>query len=249
MDYGALLIRQPLEGDIKFKNVVKSIMDFASAQLGNYHGKFTTEKQYYQNRRDIEYQFEHPGARDKFGVLSSLESMIIYLPPPKVKKVVREYYDAQMTAYCQSMRGFSKEIPDYPYKSDNIVDLLEEVETVYNEKREKFNELFSPKPFCFPCYYNGEFSNSVYLPRRDVWIDDKGDRCCLCVHMCKKFLTYPVVKGGIRLVPDNAKCDYDKLGFRCYGSKIFKNGVCSDETQSIESKPYLMRLKNNQRQK
>jgi hypothetical protein len=247
MDYGALLIRSPLENDIKFKNVVMSIMDFASAQLVNYHGKFTTEKQYWSNRRDIEYQFEHPGARDKFGVISSLESMIIYLPPPKVKKVVREYYDAQMTAYCHSMRGFSKEIPNYPYKSDNIVDLLEEVETVYNEKREKFNELFSPKPFCFSCYYNDDYANSVYMPRRDVWIDDKGDRCCLCVHMCKKFLTYPVVKGGIRLIPDGAKCDYDKIGHRCSGSLVVKNGMYSEETQSIEHTPYLMSLKNKQR--
>ncbi len=249
MNYGALLIRNPLENDIKFKNVVMSIMDFASEQLWNYHGKFTTEKHYYQNRKDIEYQFEHPVARDKFGVLCSLENMIMYLPPPKVKKVVREYYDAIMTSYCQTLRGFSKEIPNYPYKSDNIVDLLDEVESVHDEKKNAFRTEFSPKPFCFSCYNNREFSNSVYMPRRDVWVDGKGDSCCLCVHMCKKFLTYPIVKGGIRLIPDGEKCCHSDCGSQCHGSVVFKNGVYSNEHQSIEHTPYMMRLENKQKQK
>ena len=243
MNYGAH-IHGPLDGDAKFKNIVMSILDFVDTQLFfKFHGVFKTRENYEKKRRDIEYQFEHPIARDKFVVLCDLEDMINYLPPPKVKKVVREYYDAQMTAYCNSMRGFSKEIPNYPYKSENIVDLLAEVEKVNKEKSE---QVFSPKPFVFPCFGNEEFANSVYTPRRDIWIDNDGIRKCSCVHVCKQFLCYPVIKGGIRVIPENAICLYDSMHF-CRGSNVCKNGIYSTEYHSIDHKPYLMRLKNNQR--
>lgn len=247
MNYNEL-VRGPLEGDIKFKNVVMAILNFAIDKLSDFKGKSKEKyiKDYYDIRNGIEYQFQHPVARDRLTVLLDLESMIVLLPPPKVKKVVREYYDTQMTAYCHSMRGFSKEIPYYPYKSDNIVDLLEEVDKVNEEKKNAFSAEFSPKPFCFSCYNNREFSNSIYKPRKDVLVDGSGNRRCSCVHMCKKFLTYPVLAQGIRLVPDGAKCDYDGFS-KCRASRVFKNGICSEESQSIEHVPGLIKLTNKQR--
>jgi len=163
-----------------------------------------------------------------------------------VKKVVREYYDTQMTAYCHSMRGFSKEIPYYPYKSDNIVDLLEEVDKVNEEKKNAFSAESSPKPFMFSCSYNENFSNSVYMPRKDVLVDGSGNRRCSCVHMCKQFLIYPVDVYGIRIIPEKAICLYDSMHY-CRGSNVFKNGIYSTEYQSIDHTQHPLHIKDKQR--
>ena len=228
------LVCGPLENDIKFKNTVKSIMDFAGEQT--YCKEFAKKEPYYQIRADIEYQFAHPVARDKYNVLCNLETMVDYLPP-KIKKIVRKYFETQMTLYCQGLRGFSKEIPDYPYKSDNIVDLLEEVETVDKEKKNSFMLEFSPKPFYFAKWYSGHL-NQVYLPRTDVWEDKNGNRECMCVHMCKKFLTYPAGSDGMTCIPENAKCD--DTGRRCSGSCIFRNGINTGITKDLLDNKYII---------
>ena len=159
--------------------------------------------------------------------------MIFYLPPPKVKRVVREYFDARMTAYCNSLRGYTHEIPGYPYKSDNIVDLLEEVETVRKEKQESFAEGFSPKPFVFDTW--NHWTDKVYLPRTDVWIDKEVCRNCLCVHTCKKFLTYPVLKTGVRVIPYDEECNKAEHRHICHGSYVIKNGANTDFSDNSPS--------------
>ena len=55
---------------------------------------------------------------------------IIAMPTPNMRKKTLNYLNSQITAYCYSKRPYSNQIPNLPYKSKNIVDLLEEVERV-----------------------------------------------------------------------------------------------------------------------
>ncbi len=56
------------------------------------------------------------------------------------------------------------------------------------------------KPFAL------EKNSNIYVPKPAT--KTKRGKRCSCVHICKYFLTYPVDKWGVRIIPHNAKCPY-----------------------------------------
>ena len=83
---------------------------------------------------------------------------------------------------------------------------------------EQITNCFSRKPFTF---MEEEFLAKVYMPNTNIEVDSKGNRFCICVHLCDLFLTYPVTDCGVRCIPNNARC---KFGGKCHGCRTLKNG-------------------------
>ena len=83
----------------------------------------------------------------------------------------------------------------------------------------KKTNVFTAKPFVL----SDPASGQVYCPKRTVTVSksNKKSRVCVCVHVCDQFLTYPVTKWGIRIIPENTKC---KFGGTCLGNRLLRNG-------------------------
>lgn len=210
-----------LLNDEKLKNVIRSVLCFTEEKLIKHTGTFKDFKSYRDARSRIETTLAHPNGWAKIDIVYDTENMIRLLPPKKIRYDVQRYFEDQMTVYCYSMRPYVNQILNYKYKSDNIVDLLDEVAAV---KKAKINGLcqdsdFSSKPFVFANSDNDSFGN-CYVPQTDVWEKD-GNRECVCVHMCDKFLTYHVSNMGTRIIPYNATC---KFGGCCHASRVLRNG-------------------------
>lgn len=116
--------------DTKFNNMIKSIVDFSENKLIGHKGAFKKEEVYCSSRNYLRFYIDNPASVTKYSFLNCLADMINALPSPKLRKEVWNYFDAQTTLYCYSERRYTNQIPNYPYKSKNIVDLLEEVEQV-----------------------------------------------------------------------------------------------------------------------
>ena len=99
----------------------------------------------------------------------------------------------------------------YPYKSENIVDLLEEVEAIKNIKPNT-DAVFSPKPFTFSNMILPNTDIKIYSPARYCLVYKHDLRGCLCVHICKQFESYPTTDLGIKIVPAGAPCAFSKNG-------------------------------------
>ena len=83
---------------------------------------------------------------------------------------------------------------------------------------------FLPKPFTFSNYIVDDNGYTpVSNPKRTCHINCRGERECVCVHVCKNFQEYPTVKYGIKCIPENAPCDFSKDGI-CHGNMLVRNG-------------------------
>ncbi|MBR3510905.1 MAG: hypothetical protein IKN73_02485 [Alphaproteobacteria bacterium] len=136
--------------DKKFNNVVRAIMDFADKQLLKYHHLIDDKK--YKRYHEIHGYLEQ-GLNKKYYAVSKrtfvcdLMDLTYQFPikAPMVRKKVKDYLESQINMYSLNERPYTNAIPGYPYKSTNIVDLLEEVEIVRKERyesglsRQKYN--------------------------------------------------------------------------------------------------------------
>lgn len=128
-------------------NAVKSVMNFMDKQIMKYQVNTKKYKRYAELHASLECMLEKPNARSVFSFISELSSLHCNFPAksPMVIKRVNDYFDMQIGAYCLSRRPFRNEIKGYPYKSTNIVDLLDEIEKVRQERyenglsRQKYN--------------------------------------------------------------------------------------------------------------
>lgn len=136
--------------DRKFNNTVKSVMDFADKQLLKYNHLVDNEK--YNKYREIHGRLEQHLNKEYYAISKHLlvwDLMdLTYRFPikaPMVRKKLKDYFDMQINMYSLSERPYTNTIAGYPYKSTNIVDLLEEVEQVRQARlnaglsREKYN--------------------------------------------------------------------------------------------------------------
>ena len=124
--------------DTKFKNTVKSVVRFADNQLIKYHDIVDDKKsvRYHEIHSYIE---EHLNKMySKRGLVCDLMDLIYRFPikAPMIRKRVKDYFDMQINAYSLGERPYTNAIAGYPYKSNNIVDLLDEVEAVRKERYE-----------------------------------------------------------------------------------------------------------------
>ena len=133
--------------DKKFNNTVKSVMDIADKQLLKYHHLIDDKK--YKRYHEIHGYLEQHLNKEysKRGLVCDLMDLTYRFPvnAPTIRKKVKDYFNMQINAYSFSERPYTNAISGYPYKSTNIVDLLEEVEQVKQERlnaglsRQKYN--------------------------------------------------------------------------------------------------------------
>lgn len=133
MNYSNLLSGN-LSDDSMFINTVLTTVRFANHTIIGFSGPFRKRKEYNEHISVVIEDLQCIKTQNKNTVLNDLELAINCLPTKAIKKTVRDFFNAQMTSYFYSKRGFTNEKPGYPYKSDNIVDLLDEVEKVKNKK-------------------------------------------------------------------------------------------------------------------
>ena len=125
--------------DRKFNNTVKSVMDFADKQLLKYD-RLIDDKKYKRYHEIHGYLEQHLNkayyALSKRTLVCDLMDLIYRFPikAPMIRKKVKDYFDMQINMYSLSERPYTNTISGYPYKSTNIVDLLEEVEQVRQER-------------------------------------------------------------------------------------------------------------------
>lgn len=136
--------------DKKFNNTVKSVMDFVDKQLLKYHHLINDRnyKRYYEIHGYLEQRLN----KEYFAVPKRV--LVCYLidlthrfpiKAPMIRKAVNDYFELQINMYSLGERPYANAITGYPYKSTNIVDLLEEVESVRKERyeaglsRQKYN--------------------------------------------------------------------------------------------------------------
>ncbi len=134
--------------DKKFKNTIKSVMQFADNQLAKYPDLIDKKKsvRYYEIHSYLEEHLNK--VYSKRGLVCDLIDLTYRFPikAPMVRKKVKDYFESQIKTYSLSERPYSNAIAGYPYKSTNIVDLLEEVEAVRKERyelglsRQKYND-------------------------------------------------------------------------------------------------------------
>ena len=126
--------------DKKFNSGIKSVMNYAEKQImeKNPSVVFKRSTDYYAARKDILHYLQKYNADyqdvTKFILVLYTIDMISAMPTPNMRKKVLDCLNSQITTYCYSERPYSNQIPNYPYKSKNIVDLLEEVEQVRQER-------------------------------------------------------------------------------------------------------------------
>lgn len=80
-----------------------------------------------------------------------------------------------------------------------------------------------------------ETVSNVYVPREPVVKKHGAYRYSCCVHVCDKFLTYPVDKWGRRIIPFGSSCPYVKIdtalanghSVLCSGAFVYVNGEFS----------------------
>ena len=137
--------------DRKFNNTVKSVMDFADKQLLKYHHLIDDKKykRYHEIHESLEQRLnkEYYAVSKRFLVCGLMDLTYRFpINAPMIRKKVKDYFNMQINAYSFSERPYTNAISGYPYKSTNIVDLLEEVEMVRKERyesglsRQKYNE-------------------------------------------------------------------------------------------------------------
>ena len=94
------------------------------------------------------------------------------------------------------------------------------------QKQGTLNMCLEPKPFAFADGI-ADGVGYVYTPDRTV-VRLGGYRLCSCVYLCEQFKTYPTVGFGVKCIPENAICKFDKSGHKCCGHRVFVNGEPSD---------------------
>lgn len=80
-----------------------------------------------------------------------------------------------------------------------------------------------------------ESVSNVYVPKEPFVSKKRNYRYCCCVHVCDKFLTYPVDKWGRRIIPFGSSCPYVKIdtalanghSVLCSGAFVYVNGEFS----------------------
>ena len=80
-----------------------------------------------------------------------------------------------------------------------------------------------------------ETVSNVYVPKEPVVAKHGAYRYCCCVHVCDKFLNYPVDKWGRRIIPVGSSCPYVKIdtalanghSVPCSGAFVYVNGEFS----------------------
>ena len=92
---------------------------------------------------------------------------------------------------------------------------------------------FLPKPFVFLHDIVPNASAHVYVPDRQICEDAFGNRMFICVHICKKFQSYNTTNFGIKVIPDNAKCNFATHGV-CSGACLVKNGKITHDSAPEE---------------
>ena len=124
--------------DEKCINATKLVMGFMDSQIMKYRIDTRKYKRYAEIHSALEHMLEKPNACSVFSIISELSSLHCNFPvkSPMVIKRVNDYFDMQIGAYCLSERRYRNQIKGYPYKSTNIVDLLDEVEKVRQERYE-----------------------------------------------------------------------------------------------------------------
>lgn len=55
------------------------------------------------------------------------------------------------------------------------------------------------------------------MPNRKWHAEAGEDNACVCVHVCKQFQSYNTTDWGIKVIPDNAKCNFATHGV-CSGA-------------------------------
>ena len=137
--------------DEKFNRAISSVMNYAEKQVYKRNPKIAFKKynEYKEAREHIERYLRHDlifCPTSKWVLVSYTIDMISCMPTPNIRKKVLNYLNSQITAYCYSERPYTNQIPYYPYKSKNIVDLLDEVEKVRQTRltaglsRQKYHE-------------------------------------------------------------------------------------------------------------
>ena len=122
--------------DDKFNAAIRSVMKYAEKQIMDKNSSvvFKTTTQYYTARKYISHYLQQYNADyhyvTKYILVLYTIDMISAMPTPNMRKKTLNYLNSQIATYCYSKRPYSNQIPNYPYKSKNIVDLLEEVEQV-----------------------------------------------------------------------------------------------------------------------
>ena len=123
--------------DEKFNIIIMSVMNYAEKQaLNNRNQKvvFKRYDEYKENRERLGHYLQQEkdfcGSTTKRILVFYAIDMISSMPTPNMRKKVLNYLNSQITSYCYSERPYTNQIQGYPYKSKNIVDLLEEVERV-----------------------------------------------------------------------------------------------------------------------
>ena len=122
--------------DERFNIVIMSAMNYAEKQVMNRNPKIVFKRydEYKGYRERLEYYLQQEntlcGLSTKRILVFYMIDMIICMPTPNIRKKVLNYLNSQITSYCYSERPYTNQIRGYPYKSKNIVDLLEEVERV-----------------------------------------------------------------------------------------------------------------------
>lgn len=126
--------------DGEFNNVIMSVMNYAEKQaLGrNQKVVFKHYDEYRGYRERLEHYLHQEkalcGLNTKRTLVFYVIDMIICMPTPHMRKKVMNYLNSQIALYCYNKRPYTNQIPNYPYKSKNIADLLEEVEQVNNAR-------------------------------------------------------------------------------------------------------------------
>ena len=121
--------------DKKFNSVILSVMNYAEKQALRINQKivFKQYNEYKEARENINHYLQNDlifCSTSKWILVSCTIDMISCMPTPNIRKKVLNYLNSQITSYCYSERPYTNQIRGYPYKSKNIVDLLEEVERV-----------------------------------------------------------------------------------------------------------------------
>ena len=124
--------------DKKFNMAILSTMDYAEKQAlkTSPNVVFKQYNKYKDARKYIRHYLQQCAYNyvSKWILVSYTIDMISFMPTPNIRKKVLNHLNEQITSYCYSERPYTNAIAGYPYKSTNIVDLLEEVEQVRQER-------------------------------------------------------------------------------------------------------------------
>ena len=126
--------------DSQFNENIRSVIDYVEKQITNKKPtiEFKQYADYSKTRENLMYYLKQYNSYyhdvTKYILVMNTVDMISYMPTPHMRKEAMNYLNSQIALYCYNKRPYTNQIPNYPYKSKNITDLLEEVEQVNQER-------------------------------------------------------------------------------------------------------------------